>query len=73
MVKITIELPKEYEFMKDVPSLYWALAAKRIREEKLKKIKRIKSIAAKSQATDEDVEELTSEIEKSMEEHYSKY
>ena len=32
-----------------------------------------KKIAAKSQATDEDVEELTREIENAMMKHYSKY
>jgi hypothetical protein len=76
MTEINIELPDEYEFMKDVSPLYWILAAKKIRDErekKIKKIERIKTIAAKSQATDEDAEELTKEIEEAMTEHYSQY
>lgn len=76
MTKITIELPKEYEFMKEIPSFYWVLAAKRIQEEregKLKKIARIREIASKSKATDNDVEEITNEVKEAVWKHYEKY
>lgn len=76
MTKITIEIPEELERRARTLNIELSiLIAKIIREqmEKLEKIERIKAIAAKSQATDEDVEEITSDIEQAMEKHYSKY
>ncbi len=73
MVKITIDVP---ENMKEVPMLYWILGAKRImdeQEEKRKKIERIREIAAKSQASDEDVEEIKNEVKEAVWKHYEKY
>lgn len=73
MTKITIDVPED---MKELPPLYWMLAVQKIkeeREEKRRKIERISSIAAKSKATDKDVEEIVNNIEASMEKHYSKY
>lgn len=34
MTKITIDIPEELEFMRQVPPIYWILAAKKIKEEK---------------------------------------
>lgn len=73
MTKIEIDVPED---MKELPAIYWILGARKILEEqkeKQKKIKHIREIAAKSQATDEDVEEITEEIEEAMEKHYSQY
>ncbi len=76
MTKIEIEVPEDIERKAKTLNVELAfLIAKILKEklEKLEKIERIKKIAAKSQATDEDVEELTREIENAMIKHYSKY
>ena len=73
MVQITIDVPDE---MKELPSIYWMMAVQKIREEqeeKRKKITRIRAIAAKSKASDKDVEEIVNDIEAEIEKHYSQY
>lgn len=73
MAKITIDLPKDLEFMAKMSSLQWSLWAQRVLREKLEEIEEIKKIAAKSQATEKDVEELSDEINEALWKHYSKY
>ena len=76
MTKIEIEIPEDLERKAKMLNIELSFLITKIlkeRLEKLEKIERIKKIAAKSQATDEDVEELTNEIENAMIKHYSKY
>ncbi|MBI2449349.1 hypothetical protein HYV49_03560 [Candidatus Pacearchaeota archaeon] len=76
MVKITIDIPDEIERRAKMLKIELSLLIVRVLKEKLEKLEkidRIKKIAAKSQATDEDVKELTREIENAMTKHYSKY
>lgn len=73
MTQITIDVP---ENMKELPALYWILGARKLleeQEEKRKKIARIREIAAKSKATDKDVEEITNEVKESVWKHYKRY
>ncbi len=76
MTKIEIEIPEDLERKAKMLNVELSiLLVKMLKEklEKFEKIQRIKKIASKSQATDEDVQELTREIEDAMNKHYSKY
>lgn len=73
MAKITVEIPEELERKAKMLNIELSFLIEKILKEKLEKIERIKKIAAKSQATDKDVEELTLEIDEAMIKHYSKY
>ncbi len=70
MVKITIEIPEELEFIKKLPSTYWTIAASNILKAKINEIAEIIKIAEKSKAKEKDAEELTNEIKEAVWEHY---
>ena len=72
-MKITIDLPEELEFMKNIPSIYWKVATVKLLQEKMEEIAEIHRIVSKSQLTENDVEELTDKINNEISKHYSKY
>ena len=71
--KNPLRLPEDLEYMKRMPSIQWSLWASKVLQEKLQEITEIRGIAAKSKATDEDVEELTDEINEAIWKRQSKY
>ncbi len=73
MVQITIDIPKELEFMKKIPSVVITAALIKMLHDKAREIKEIDDIVAKSQLTEADVDELSDKINKSIAKHYSKY
>lgn len=72
MEKITIEIPKDLAFMKNIPSIYWNIAVSKILKAEIEKIDEIMRIASESKATEKDVEELTNEIKEAIWKHYKK-
>jgi cell division protein FtsB len=70
MTRITLELPKELEFMKNVPSVVLTAALIKMLRDKAEEIKEIDNIVAKSHLTEKDVEELTDKINESAAKHF---
>ena len=73
MAQITIDIPDELEFMKDIPKEKWSEIAVSMIKSKLDEAEKIMKIAKKSQATEKDVDELTDKANKGMIKHYSRY
>lgn len=71
MAQITVDID-ENEFKKMSREQLKQFIEQAVKE-KMRKIERIREIAAKSKATDKDVEELTEKANKAMIKHYSKY
>lgn len=78
MVKVIIDVPDELEKKAKMLKLELSLLAlkafrDKIREvEKMEKIERFRKIVSKSKATEQDVEELSDEINTAMWEHHKK-
>lgn len=72
MEKITIELPEGLEFIKNVSSVVLTAAVIKMLQERVKEIREIDKIVAKSHLTEKDVEELTDKINEAAAKHYSK-
>ena len=71
MTKITIEIPDEIDFLKrKISTIKWSYLATQILQEKIKKVARYNEILSKSKATENDVEELSSEIKEAVWKHY---
>lgn len=66
MVKIEIDVPDDLERLAKSLNVKLSILVASALREQLEKIARIEAIAAKSQATEEDVEELTNEINTAM-------
>src|SRR3989344_5988581 len=67
MTKITIDIPEEISFIKDkISQAEWSFLATRLLQSKIRKVIEYNRIISKSQATDEDVEELSSEIKEAV-------
>ena len=76
MVKVSFEIPEDIERKAKMFKIELALLLQKVLQEEIRKreeIERFKRIVSKSKATEKDVEEIVNDIEKSMEEHYSKY
>jgi len=72
MVKITIDIPEELEFMKKIPSIKWSFIATKILQSKIEETACFQRTVSKSQATEEDVEELTDEIKEAIWKRHTK-
>lgn len=73
MVKIEIEIPDEIAFLKErISKAEWSFLAMRVLQKKLKRVASYNQILEKSQATEEDVEELSNEIKEAVWKHYEK-
>ena len=70
MEKITINLPEDLEFMKDIPAEEWSFIVTKMLQSKLEEIRRFEQISSKSKANEKDVEELASKINNSLSERY---
>ena len=71
MVKIEIEIPDEIAFLKErISKAEWSFLAMRVLQERLKRVARYNQILEKSQATEEDVKELSDEIKEAVWKHY---
>ncbi len=67
MTKITIDIPEEISFIKDkISQAEWSFLATRLLQSKIRKVIDYNRIISKSQATDEDVEELSNEIKEAV-------
>jgi hypothetical protein len=78
MTKITIDLPKDLEFMKNVPSVVLTAAVIEMLKEKAERIKELKRLSRmkefideNSELTEKDVEELTNKINDNISERHS--
>ncbi len=73
MTKITIEIPEEIAFIKEkISPAEWSFLATKLLQNQMKKIIRYNKILSKSQATDEDVEELSNEIKEAVWKRHNK-
>ncbi len=72
MEEITIKIPDDLAFMKEVSDIDWSILIDRILRSKLEKISKLKKITAKSQLTEKDVEEFTDKINTSLAKRYEK-
>lgn len=70
MTKITIEIPEDIAFIKNVPPLDWSLIATKMLQLKLEELTRLKKIISESKLTEKDVDELTNKINESMSKRY---
>ena len=73
MVKITIEIPDELDFLRKLPSLVITAALIKMLKEKAKEFREIDEIVAKSQLTEKDAEELSDKINNAAAKNYSKH
>ena len=75
MAKITIDVPDEIEMKARMLKVELSLLLAQILKEKIREfeeIERVEKIVSKSQATEQDVEELTNEVNTAMWEYYKK-
>ena len=70
MDKITFEIPEDLEFIKKVPGIEWNILFRKMFEEKLKKVSRVKKSISKSKLSEEDVDEFTAKINETLSERY---
>ncbi len=70
MTKITIEIPEDIAFIKNVSPLDWSLIATKMLQLKLEELTRLKKIISESKLTEKDVDELTNKINESMSKRY---
>lgn len=69
-MKVTIELPRELEFVRNVSSVVLTAMVVKMLRVNAKEIHEIDRIVAKSQLNEKDVEELTDKINESGIGHY---
>lgn len=72
MKTISIDVPEDLDFMRNVPSKFWTAAVIEILKLKINKIAEIKRIASKSKATERDAEELTDKVKEAVWKQHSK-
>ena len=72
MKTITIDIPEELDFMKNVSSKFWTAAVIEILKLKINKVAEIKRITSKSKATEKDVEELTENVKEAVWKQHSR-
>ncbi|PIN77765.1 hypothetical protein COV15_01375 [Candidatus Woesearchaeota archaeon CG10_big_fil_rev_8_21_14_0_10_34_12] len=72
MGEIRIKIPREVEFVKEVPSIEWSILASKLIKSKLDKIARLQKIVSKSKLTKKDVEEFSDKINESLSRRYLK-
>ena len=70
MAKLNFEIPKDLEFIRQVPNIDWSILISRLVKSKLDRIARLKKIVGKSKLTEEDVEEFSSKINTSLSQRY---
>lgn len=70
MEEIRIKIPKELEFIKEVPNIDWSILASKLIKSRLDKITRIERIVSKSELTEKDVEGFTDKINTSLSKRY---
>ena len=70
MEEIRFRLPREVEFVKQVPSIEWSILASKLVKSKLDKIARLQKIVAKSKFTEKDVEEFSDKINEALSKRY---
>lgn len=66
MAQITIDIPEELGFMKNIPKNKWSQIAIEMLKSKINEASEIIKIAEKSKATEKDVEELTDKIKEGV-------
>jgi hypothetical protein len=70
MEEIRIKIPREVEFVKQVPDIEWSILASKLVKSKLDKIVRLQRIVAKSKFTEKDVEEFSDKINEALSKRY---
>jgi len=71
MEEITLEIPEDLKFMKEIPNIDWSILISRILKEKLEEIARLKRNLSGSKLTEKDIEELSDKINGSLSKRYS--
>ena len=70
MVKIDIEISDNLEFIKKVPNINWTILVTKMLKEKLREIEEVKRIVSKSKITENDVKEISDEINENAARYY---
>ena len=70
MEELIIKISPKLKFIKDVPNIDWSILVNKIISSKLERVFRFQEIISKSKLTEEDVEELSDNINKSLSKRY---
>ena len=70
MEELIIKISPKLKFLKDVPNIDWSILVNKIISSKLERVFRFQEIISKSKLTEEDVEELSDNINKSLSKRY---
>ena len=73
MTKLNFEIPKDLEFIKQVPDVDWSILIGKIVKSKLDNISRLKRVVSKSKLTGKDVDEFSDKINISLSKRYLEY
>jgi len=73
MPEVVVKIPKELEGeMKSFPEMEWSTLIRRLLREELEGMLKLREIVSKSKFTEQDVEELSVRIDKSLSERFLK-
>ena len=70
MEEISVKIPDDLAFMKNVSDIDWSILINKILRSKFEEISELKKIAAKSQLTEKDIEEFTNKINTALAKRY---
>jgi len=70
MEELIIKISPKLKFIKHVPNIDWSILINKIISSKLERVFRFQEIISKSKLTEEDVEELSDNINKSLSKRY---
>ncbi|MBS3072113.1 hypothetical protein J4408_03930 [Candidatus Pacearchaeota archaeon] len=71
MTKVEIDISKDLEFIRQVPSVNWSILINKILKEKLREIQDIKKIVARSKLSEADAEEIAEKVNTEASKKYS--
>jgi len=71
MAELKIKIPEEIGFFKQVSDIDWSILASKLIKSKLDRISEVQRIVAKSKLTEDDVEEISDEINISLAKRYN--
>ncbi len=72
MPEVVVKIPEELAELASVPEIRWQLAIERRLKEEFEELARLKRIVAKSKLTEEDVKELSDEVNTALSERFLK-
>jgi hypothetical protein len=72
MDELRIKIPREVEFIKQVPSIEWSILASKLIRSKLEEFAKLKKGLSKSKFTEKDVEEFSDKINEALSKRYLK-